>query len=441
MKTSGQPTTDLAIAQVPAEVLRPLLARILKSRQFATAGRKQKFLEVVCESYLNGNAGELTEVSLAFDVFGRDTSYDPSQDPSVRVCAHEVRKKLAAYFALEGAEESIILEIPAGGYRPIFLKRPSPLQKAELTPELTKAAVAEPISTQTGRKLAWVAAFLACSLVSALVGASVAGRRSVASVAADSIWQSFFADRDPSLAVVSNPPVFQFLYESDPVHQKTDAIPLTDEQISKIEESTGKDAHRLRFLVPAPDDYTGLGEALSLAQITRFFARSGKGLVAKQSRTTSTEDLKTHHVILIGGPLVNAWARESDALDFDLNGNFVLNRKPHPGEQREYRITVDQSTGEPLNDWAVVSLLPGMLPGKQMLTLMGIRGEGCQGAAEFVTDDDYLALLQQKMPRGGGASRYFQALLRVEIKNHIPTSTSLVALHPLTFNSSNGYAR
>ena len=159
--------------------------------------------------------------------------------------------------------------------------------------------------------------------------------------------------------------------------------------------------------------------------------------MAKQSRTTSAEDLKTHHVILIGGPLVNAWARKSDALDFDLSGNFVLNRKPQPGEQREYRITVDESTGQPLNDWAVVSLLPGMLPGKQMLTLMGIRGEGCQGAAEFVTEDGYLALLQQKMPRGVGGSRYFQALLRVEIKNHIPTSTSLVALHPLTFGSSN----
>ena len=426
--TSGQPTTDLAVAQVPAEVLRPLLARILKSRQFATAGRKQKFLEVVCESYLNGNAGELTEVSLAFDVFGRDTSYEPSQDPSVRVCAHEVRKKLAAYFAHEGAEESIILEIPSGGYRPVFLKRPSPLPQAELTND-------KPISPYTVRRLAWIAAFVACSLVSALVGASVVRRHSVASVAADSIWQSFFADKEPSLAVVSNPPVFQFLYESDPVHRMTEAIPLTDEQISKIEESTGKDAHRLRFLVPAPDDYTGLGEALSLAQITRFFARSGKELVAKQSRTTSTEDLKTHHVILIGGPLVNAWARKSDALDFDLSGNFVLNRKPQPGEQREYRIRVDESTGEPLNDWAVISLMPGMLPGKQMLTLMGIRGEGCQGAAEFVTEDGYLALLQQKMPRGGGVSRYFQALLRVDIKNHIPTSTSLVALHPLTFSS------
>ena len=250
MKTSGQTTTDLAVAQVLADVLRPLLARILKSRQFATAGRKQKFLEVVCESYLNGNAGELTEVSLAFDVFGRDTSYDPSQDPSVRVCAHEVRKKLAAYFAHEGAEESVILEIPAGGYRPVFLKRPSPLPKAELTQDLTRAAVSKPISTYTGRRWAWIAAFVACSLVSALVGASVVRRHSVASVAADSIWQSFFADKDPSLAVVSNPPVFQFLYESDPVHRKTEAIPLTDEQISKIEESTGKDAHRLRFLVP-----------------------------------------------------------------------------------------------------------------------------------------------------------------------------------------------
>ena len=68
--------------------------------------------------------------------------------------------------------------------------------------------------------------------------------------------------------------------------------------------------------------------------------------------------------------------------------------------------------------------------------LMGIRGEGCQAAGEFVTNDRYLDQLQRKLSSGSDPPRYFQALLRVDIKNRIPTNISLVAVHPLTLSSS-----
>jgi len=119
-----------------------------------------------------------------------------------------------------------------------------------------------------------------------------------------------------------------------------------------------------------------------------------------------------------------------------LSQNFVINRNPQPGEQREYRVAVDESTGEPVTDWAVISFLPNISPEKNMLMLMGIRGEGCQAAAEFVTNDRYLDQLQRKLSSRSDAARYFQALLRVDIKNRIPTNISLVAVHPLTFSQA-----
>ena len=325
---NGPAARDIAESEsVPAAELQPLLERILNSKYFATAGRKRKFLSVVCDYYLKGSAKDLTEFSLACEVFGRDASYDPGQDPSVRVCAHEVRKKLAAYYAHEGAAESLIIEIPVGAYRPVFRRRiPEP------APELAEPAPA---------RRTWILAVAACALIAAILAATWMARRTKPR-ARDTVWKSFFEDASPTLAVISNPPVFQFLYESDPVHLARDAVSLTAGQMAGIEKTLGKGAHRLPFLVSSPDDYTGVGEALSLAQIARFFALAGREVVTKQSRTTSAEDLKTHHAILIGGPLFNAWTRGSGTLDFDLSENFVINRNPQPGEQREYRLAVDE---------------------------------------------------------------------------------------------------
>src|ERR1044072_1808072 len=96
--------------------------RLLRSKYFVNAHKKQKFVRLICDYYLEGRAQELNEHILGYDVFGRDNSYNPSNDPIVRVFAHEIRKKLESYYANEGANDSIRLEIPAGSYQPVFTR-------------------------------------------------------------------------------------------------------------------------------------------------------------------------------------------------------------------------------------------------------------------------------------------------------------------------------
>lgn len=183
------------------------------------------------------------------------------------------------------------------------------------------------------------------------------------------------------------------------------------------------------FLVFSPEDYTGMGEAMGLMHLTRFFARAGREMVVKQSKTASTEDLKNHHVALVGGPLSNHWVPRTESLDFDLGGDFVLNRNPQPGEQVEYRLTLDPISGHPTTDWAVITVAPGIAPGRVVMVLAGIRSEGTQAAVEFVTDPRYGEQLQRSLK--ADPPRLFQALVRVEVKKWQPASLTLVAIHPL----------
>src|SRR5262245_55958491 len=108
---------------VSPDEVRQALGTILASRHFVNAHQKKKFLKLICDFYLEGRAHELNEHMLGYDVFGRDASYNPAQDPIVRVFAHEIRKKLEEYYTKEGSSDPIRLEIPAGSYQPVFARK------------------------------------------------------------------------------------------------------------------------------------------------------------------------------------------------------------------------------------------------------------------------------------------------------------------------------
>src|SRR5229473_355580 len=56
------------------------------------------------------------EYQIATEVFGRPKDFDPHLDSMVRVQVGRLRSKLAEYFASEGAEDPILVEMPKGNY-------------------------------------------------------------------------------------------------------------------------------------------------------------------------------------------------------------------------------------------------------------------------------------------------------------------------------------
>ena len=91
-------------------------------------------MTVVIDYYVTGRADQLNEFCLGVEVFGFDQHYDPAANASVRVCAHDVRKRLKEYFEQEGASERLLIQIPPGAYKPMFLERARDLPPAALPP-------------------------------------------------------------------------------------------------------------------------------------------------------------------------------------------------------------------------------------------------------------------------------------------------------------------
>ena len=70
-----------------------------------------------------GNAISQKESVLGTDVFGRPASWNPRLDPVVRQEAARLRKRLANYYETSGAEAEVRIELPLGGYKPLFRRK------------------------------------------------------------------------------------------------------------------------------------------------------------------------------------------------------------------------------------------------------------------------------------------------------------------------------
>src|SRR5262249_53114388 len=71
--------------------------------------------------FLVGTVGnQLKESVIGIEVFGRRPDYDVRQDSIVRTEAGKLRARLAKYYATEGAAGQVVIDLPKGGYRPVF---------------------------------------------------------------------------------------------------------------------------------------------------------------------------------------------------------------------------------------------------------------------------------------------------------------------------------
>ncbi|HEV7318620.1 MAG TPA: hypothetical protein VGO04_08425 [Ensifer sp.] len=105
-----------------AEILTQL-DRIRLSAEFDAPERDRKFLAYVIEETLAGRGDRIKAYSIATEVFGRDSSFDPQTDPAVRIEAGRIRRALERYYLVAGRNDPIVIRMPKGAYVPTFERR------------------------------------------------------------------------------------------------------------------------------------------------------------------------------------------------------------------------------------------------------------------------------------------------------------------------------
>src|SRR5437762_10459366 len=109
------------------DAVREHLERILTSPTFQQGDRLKRFLKFIVLEAVAGRRHELKEYVIGVQVFGKEESFDPRTDPIVRVQARRLRAKLVRYYREEGRADEMVVELPKGGYAPVFKRREAPV--------------------------------------------------------------------------------------------------------------------------------------------------------------------------------------------------------------------------------------------------------------------------------------------------------------------------
>jgi hypothetical protein len=388
-----------------------------------------KLLRYLAERAIEFPGVPAKEYQIATEVFGRRPNFDARLDSTVRVQTGRLRSKLADYYADQGKDDPIIVEIPRGIYMVNFVHREAAIADANAS-----EAPSSPVTTiveqqrQPSRILprTWQIAtlLLAGSLLLALafIGFLVYPRaQSNTSLDSEklspelrSFWKVFTTSPEAPWVIFSNAAFI------------------------------GRPGTGLRYFDPQTDSpehildhYTGVGEVLGVHELDATFALLNHELHVKRGRLVSLDDAKSRNLIFMGSPAENLslrdWPSTQDFVFKRLDtgpskgGVSLVNMRPQSGEQAVYSAAPDIPIKE---DYALIALARGIDPSYYVLILAGTTTLGTGAAVEYVCHANTLHTLSEGLKHAHGSfGKPFEAVLDVHISAGVPMESSLVAVH------------
>jgi hypothetical protein len=423
-----------------------LAQRVIAGPNFARSPLLTKFLLFVVAETLEGRGNEITEHQIGVQVFDRPADYRTLEDNIVRNYARQLRKRLAEHFADQGSSEPVRIDIPVGGYVPVFLPATQEVNKEETPgspaaapgqtqphalPARNAEAAATVQATVEAKASRWaLGAVLVVAYSAALIAVTWnAARRPtappVSQEPAHLLWAELFSGPENSYIVPSDAG-FNLLED---ISRRP--VPLA-EYISGSYQGlplTGVDAHsasdlRSQRLTPFVD----LQVAAAFAHLTeddpqRVFIRFPRDL--------QLDDLKNANAVIIGSVGSNPWAAiaESNA-NFrivdqpGMNGAQIINVKPQPGESATY----SSHWNEPAHEtFALIDFLPNLSGSGHLLVLEGLDVAGTQAAAEMLLYPSAIDPILKQATRPDKSLRNFEVLLRSTSIESNATGTQVIA--------------
>ena len=133
----GSRSATLLPNKASDKLVRQQLNRLLSSKTFTQVERLKRFISFIVDETIAGRGSDLKEYVIGVQVFGKEASFDPRTDPIVRVQARRLRTRLSRYYRDEGNGDELIVDLPKGGYAPVFRTRDgAPAAKRSLTAAL-----------------------------------------------------------------------------------------------------------------------------------------------------------------------------------------------------------------------------------------------------------------------------------------------------------------
>jgi hypothetical protein len=408
-----------------------LAQRVVASQAFVRSRFLSRFLLYVVAETLVGRTREISEHQIGVQVFDRQANYRSTEDNIVRTYARQLRRRLAEYFAGEGKTEPLCVDIPLGGYVPVFMTAPCAEPEERPAVDATQSAIPLLVSgvdiqtTTTAPRRArrrWrssllvIASIVVYSVALVRLSILVENRIRAKQVAAAlnestaPLWTALFGGPANCYVV---PADAGFNLIEDLSHRP---LPLAayvngsylNAPLAQIDEHSARDLQGQHFT-----SFVDLQTVTALAMLPEF---NSQRVILRFPRDLELDDLKSSNAIILGSMSSNPWAEiaESNANFRIVNGATmhdakIVNVKPLPGEASSYASQWNQPAHE---TYAVIAFLPNLSGNGHLLLIQGLDVAGTQAAAEMLLHSSAISDVLHRATRSDGSLRSFEVLLR-----------------------------
>lgn len=418
------------------------LRRVLQSKHFANAPKRSRFLEFVAEQEFQGNGAKINEYLIGVEIYDRGTEFNPQVDPIVRVQAHEIRRALKKYYAEDGSQSLVCIDLPSGHYVPVFARSEVPGQEAAPASSAAAAPAAPlPLPAFQWHRLLTVILAVACVALGIALAWSLRqnARRPSAQVSSSQLpaelawfWSSFLPPAPAPLIVIPNHPLLRAAHDGDSPQTLAHGHEISKSSLQEFRDTIHFRELKRFIFVSSLTDFTSVGETIGVVRLCEMLYRSGDSCRVQPSRLVNFEQIKNGNSILLGGS--QSWSGRVflDMEDFHMQSGVILNRKPQKGEAAFYKPEFDPVTNELTRDYALILMLPNEKAGNRVLLIYGIYTQGSQAAIEYLLNPERMAELHQALlatsPDHKTVPQYFQVLITTTVENAVPGTPTLVAV-------------
>jgi hypothetical protein len=397
-----------------------LAQRIAASDIFSRSEFLPRFFLHICKLYLLDQIEEIREQNIGVRVFGRTPTYNPGDDNVVRNYAVQLRKRLSLYFEQEGKHEPFRVEIPRGGYVPVFVSAglgegvpaliPVEKETPQTEPGQHSAAPAVP------RRADWRMFIFGMVLGVVLLGCIVYrwpphDQMSSQQATTHPLWSALFSkDRDTfivpadaGLGILQN-----LAKEPASLTDYVNGEYITNVKASGLDQGNLDDLRTQR--------YTSMVDLSITSRLTHLPEVVPDHLIVRFARDLRMDDLKDSNAILLGAIHTDPWVGLlQGSLNFQfacgkqVDDCYIVNSHPTAGESPVYRSDLSRASPE---TYAILALLPNLDHNGWILLIEGLNMAGTEAAANMLLDDATMRPLIRQSTSPAGLLKPFELLIR-----------------------------
>jgi hypothetical protein len=408
------PSNEAWVPETDADrnAVRDQLDRLLASHLFSISKRYPGLLKYIVEETLAGRGSQLKERTLGVEVFGRAPGYDTNLDPVVRMSAAQVRQRAAQYYQEGNHGSDIRIELLPGSYVPVF-HRPAAVAARAACQVVSLDPVPEAKPRRIGTRMIVAAACV--GVLAALIGLLVF--HAVQSDPATEFWGPVWNRAKPLVICVPG----RFPTQEDPTQTAGVAI---SPPIPAGQPLTIVDSERLNSIA-WPD-------ATSLYTLAGFIQAHGQRCVVRRERDTPLSDLRGGATVLIGG-FNNDWL-----LRLTSRYRFTYQESHQTGEcwiadaqnpsRHDWHVNIHTPYAKFDEDYGIISRVWDASTEGWVVAASGIASYCTISAGEFLTNPNYLALIDKSAP-AGWAQKNIQVVFSTRVFNGYAGPPRILAVH------------